>query len=320
MHLYEKEGNNKGIASVLRKQAAAAYRDSKMVECMKAATAALDKCRSLQDDICVADSLYWMGFSGQNMEDAVRNLQESTEIFREQGNSAGLAKSVRLLGERYMQQNQNEKALSAFEEAVDIASHCGDRLGEAEALGALGTVHWHLNHLDQAISAYQKACEISRSIGWEPGLSTCLCHLGDIKIEQGIHAEAEELLREAIRLARSSDARWRLGQALQWLGRCLRGQGRHEEAISALEEACSVFQNLSLGFVGELGDAARLIADSESILGHKDKSLAWYDRSIAEWNKGGYWGEVSKCTAAKDTILADIKRRDEEALRGETSS
>ncbi|KIO24740.1 hypothetical protein M407DRAFT_25887 [Tulasnella calospora MUT 4182] len=321
LHLYEEEKNDKGIASVLRKQARA-FSDSNRVESVNAASAALEKCRTLKDDIGVADAIYWMGHAEPKMVDSVRNMEESLKIFRTKENSVGIAKCLRYLGELYRQQGRYAKALSTLEEPVDVASRSVDRVAEVDALTLLGATHKTFNHMDKAISAYQKAHDIARTIGWEPGLSTCLCRLGNAKLVKGIHAEAEVLLRESVRVARNSDAGWRLGQALRQLGKCFQEQGRHEEAISALEESCSVSQGISSSFSWELAQAAALLADSKSALNHKEDAIAWYDTAMAEWRKGGdKWnGKPSKCLAAKDAILADMKRRDEGGLHGEVYS
>ncbi|KIO24719.1 hypothetical protein M407DRAFT_25869 [Tulasnella calospora MUT 4182] len=321
-HLYEEEANDNGIASVLRKQATVAYRDSNFVEVMKAAPAALEKCRSLEDDIGIAYALFWIGLLETNVVDAIRNLQESLEIFRARGNSVGVAKCLHVLGERYRREGLAEKALKILEEAVDVASHCGDSLGEVNALTILGVTHIDLNHTDEAISAFQRALDIVKNIGWKPGLSTCLSRMGWAKLRQGIHAEAEELLRESVLVGRSSDAGWRLGQALYFSGMCFRAQDRPKEAIAALEESCSAFQNIPLHFHPNLADAAALLADCKSTLGHKQEALPWYDTAIAEWRKGGHRNEagISECLAAKNAILADMRRRDQGSLHCETSS
>ncbi|KIO22793.1 hypothetical protein M407DRAFT_27737 [Tulasnella calospora MUT 4182] len=323
LRLFEEEGNDKGIASVLNKQAAAAYRDSNRPKIVKPASAALEKCRSLQDDIGVARALFWMAYAEPMVEGAIRKLQESEEIFRERGNSVGLAQCLERLGELYRQQGKTEKALSTLEEAVDIASRCGDRVGEVNALTTLGAVHWGHHHLDQAISTFQRAHDIAKSIGWEHELSTCLCRMGSLKLQQGIHAEGEELLRESVRVARSSNAGWRLAQALRLLGQCFQAQGRLEEAIQALEESYTIDQNFTPAFDPELAPAVVLLGELKSTLGQMEEALAWYDKAIAEYRKGGntYKGEISKCLAAKDAMmLADMNRRDEGAWRSEASS
>ncbi|KAG8921637.1 hypothetical protein FRC01_000143, partial [Tulasnella sp. 417] len=320
--LYEQEGNDKGIASVLRKQAAVAYRDSNHLQIMNAASAALQKSRSLQDDIGVADALFWIGSSFLMQDkrmDALPRLQESLEILRTKGNSVGLAKCLERLGELHRREGQAEKALLILEEAVDIASRCGDRLGEASALTILGVTQWNLDQLDQAISSFQRARDIAKNIGWEHGLTTSLCRLGGLKLEQGILGEAEEILSESVRIARNSQAGWRLAQALLHLGRCFQAQGRHEEAISALEESCSAYQSLALDFEPAFGYAAALLAETKSDHGHKEGALVSYDRAIAEYHKCGDKREVSKCLAGKAVILVHMDRCDEGALYIEAS-
>lgn len=315
LRLHEIDGNDRGIASVLLKQAIVAYRDSNHIKLGSAASAALEKCWSLQDDIGVANALYWMAYAEPKIEDALHDLQESLNIFRTEENRLGVAKCLEYLGELYRQQGQTAQALSTLGEAIEVASHFGDKLTEANALDSLGLTHWTLHHNDQAISAFQRAHEIARRIGWEHGLSSFLCRLGSVKLDQGIHAEAAELLRESVDVARKSNAGWRLGQALRRLGACFRAQGRLEEAISVLEESYSVYHSLALGFQWEQADAAALLAASKSTLGHQEEALTWYDRAVDEYRKGGakYEGKISTHLAAKEAITRSL-------LPGKTSS
>ncbi|KIO18146.1 hypothetical protein M407DRAFT_32186 [Tulasnella calospora MUT 4182] len=218
--------------------------------------------------------------------------------------------------------NGNTEIATEVTHCNPVNIRCGDKLGEARALIVLGVTHESLGDMDQAISTVRRAHDIARDIGWEDGLSTSLCRLGRVKLELGIHAEAEELPREAVRVARSSDSGWRLAQALWFSGECFRAQGRFEEAVSVLEESCTVYQNLTRSFTVDLANAAASLADSKSTLGHKEEALAWYDRAIAEYHKDEdtYMRRISYCLAAKDALLTDMKRRDEEALHGEASS
>ncbi|KAG8917815.1 hypothetical protein FRC01_002196, partial [Tulasnella sp. 417] len=303
LDLYEEERNGKGVASVLRKQAAASDRGSNLVKCRNAASAALKTCRSLRDDIGVADALYWMALAEPHSVGAKGKLQESLKIFQVRGNSRGVAKCLQGLGEQYRREGRAEEAVSTLEEALDVASRRGDRLGEANALIALGVTNKHLDYIDNAISAFERAHDIAKNIGWEPGLSTCLGHLGIVKLQHGIHAEAERLLHESVSVARHCDAGWRLGQALFWLGMCFRQQDRIQEATSALEESCSIHQNIALDIDPRLAETAALLADSKFALGLIEEALAWYDTAIAEWRKCENEVEVSKCLSASDAIL-----------------
>ncbi|KAG8933083.1 hypothetical protein FRC00_013677 [Tulasnella sp. 408] len=322
LHLYEEGGNDKGIASVLRKQAAVAHRDSNHVKAMNAASAALQKCKILQDDIGVADALFCIGdsFLMENKRvDALRNLQESLELFRANGYNVGIVKCLERLAELYRRQGLPSQALTLSKEAVDVASRCGDRLGEARAFTSLGFTHERLNDLDKAISSLQIARDIAKNIGWMAGLASCLCDLGGIKLQQGSPAEAEELFRESIRVARSSDAKFVLVRALRYSGKCLRAQDRLDEAVLVLEESCSICQSFQRFFSSNFALSAGLLADSKERLGHKEQALVWYDRAIAEWRKDGKKWNTSAHLASQGLILVDMNRCDEGALKFEAS-
>ncbi|KAG8918891.1 hypothetical protein FRC01_001593, partial [Tulasnella sp. 417] len=323
LRLYQQEeGNDKGIASVLRTQSAVALRDSNPAKAMKTASAALEKCRDLGDATGVADSLHKLGCSflmGNSKVDARRNLQESLEIFRTQGDGVHLARCLSTLGELYRREGQLRNAAAALGEAIDIASRCGDRLGEASALMALGGTYWARNQADLAISTLRSAQDIAKKIGWNHGLSTCLCRLGAIKFQLGEPSEAEELLLEWVGVARRSNVGFGLGKALRQLGSFFHAQGRYKEAISVLEESYSVYYNRANDFEPDVAGVATLLAHLKSVISDRVGALVWSDRAIAEWRKVGDKLEISRCLAMKGARLMEMRRYDEGALHLEAS-
>lgn len=317
LHFYEEEGNDRGIADVLRKQAAVASYALDHVKVMKAASAALEKYKSLNDDLGKAEALLWIGHSllmDQKDVKALPHLQESLEIFQAKGNDLSVVKCLERLGEIYRCDGRAAEAVSTLEKAVDTASQRGDRLGEARALLVLGDA---IDEKANAISTFQRARDIARSIGWEAGLSSSLCGLGVAKHEQGIHLEAEELLRESVRVARRGDAGSALAQSLRALGECFQAQDRLQDAISALEEAFSIYQRLARGL--QLVYTVSTLAGAKVAHGDVEGAFAWYDKAIVELSKARDKESLLMCLENKGDVLMELGRWDEGALYFEAS-
>ncbi|KIO18672.1 hypothetical protein M407DRAFT_31683 [Tulasnella calospora MUT 4182] len=199
MRLYQEEADTRGIASVLRKQAAAAYRITDCVKLRAIATTALEHCRTLNDARGIAESSFYLGFSVQmlgELDKALLLLRESLEIRRTHADDAGAALCLERIGVIQRQRGEDQEALSTLGEAVMIAYRSGDRLGLATALNALGYTHRKLSDFAKAADALSEAIAIVRNIGWEGGLATILECMGSVKMQLGDLHEAEQLLQE----------------------------------------------------------------------------------------------------------------------------
>ncbi|KIO21535.1 hypothetical protein M407DRAFT_28867 [Tulasnella calospora MUT 4182] len=320
LQLYEKDENNRGIASVLRKQASISYRHSYPVKTLDAASAALEKFKRLGDPLGTAESLYLIGSAmtvQSKEEEATTYLEQALTIFRTHGNDVGIVQCLERIGEIHRRKRRNQEALDTLEEAVGIASRCGDKLGEAKVLIILGVAHMDNGELTRSASILSEACDIARRVGWEYGVCTALWDLGTLKLREDNYPEAEGLLQESLTAARRTKAPWRLAQVLGSLGLCLRSQGRADEAIKAYEGSYSAYQEISLG--EESANTASIVAELKRDQGSRRDSLVWYSSAIAEYRKIGDKYKVSMCLGEKARVLVDMEEYDEAVLHFEAS-
>lgn len=318
LELYEQEGNNRGIASVLRKQASISYRHSYHVKALDAASAALEKFKVLSDPLGTAESMYLIGsaLTVQSKEDAAAPfLDQALAIYRTHSNDVGIVQCLERLGEIQRRRGLYEQALITLEEAVGIASRCGYKLGEAKALAILGLMQ--RDDLEKGTSTLLRACEMARSIGWDYGVSTTLMDLGRFKVFQGNYQEGGELLQESIAVARRCKFPWRLGQALQELGVNLKNQERFDEAAEALDESYSAFQDISLS--GDAAASADLLGEVKKQQRLLRSALYWWTVAIAEYRKCRDKSGVSGCLARRAEALEELEQYDEAALHLEAS-
>ncbi|KIO27672.1 hypothetical protein M407DRAFT_189699 [Tulasnella calospora MUT 4182] len=321
LRMYEQEGNDKGVASVLRKQAVVYHRHSYPLKALQVAVGALERFRTLNDPLGTAEILYLMGSSltiQDNEKEAMPFLKEGLEIFRAHGSDVGVVQCLERIGEIHKRDSEYEEATSALENAVEIARRCGDKLGEAKALLVLASVYYYQNDNDRGASTISEACDAARRIGWEHGVCAALLHSGFHKYCLGFYSEGEELCREGIPIARRSSAWWRLGQGLSYLGLCLEGQGRLDEAADAFEEACSMYHKISVDDFESARSASHLVKIKRK-QGKMEESLPWFDRIIAEYRKVGQLYDVFDHLDEKAEVLMTLGRYDEAALHLETA-
>ncbi|KIO27680.1 hypothetical protein M407DRAFT_23109 [Tulasnella calospora MUT 4182] len=320
LQLYQKEADTKGIASVLRKQAAAAYRYSDYGQAVSMATAALEHCRNLNDPLGIADASFTLGdslyFRGEE-DEALRVLHEGLEIYRAHGNDVGAAMCLERIGELQRWTGRRDEALSTVEEAVAVASRSGNRFGVARALKTMGALHIDRWDLDKATETLSKARRIAQSIGWHAGLSDIGWRMGLVKMRSGDYDEAEALYQDSVSIARQGRARWALACGLQHLGQCFQKQSKIDEAVSALGEACLLYQELSRP--QNSMEVASTLAGLKRSQGDWDGALFWHDHIIAMYRSQKEHRKVADHLKRKAEILVKAQRYDEAALHFEAS-
>ncbi|KIO20942.1 hypothetical protein M407DRAFT_29441 [Tulasnella calospora MUT 4182] len=320
LRLYQKEADIRGIASALRKQAVAAFRISDWVKLRTIATTALEHCRTLNDDLGIAESSFYLGSSVRmlgRMDEGLPILNESLEIRRTHRDDVGVVQCLERIGAFQRSNGRTLEALSTLDEAVSIASRSGDRLGLANALHLLGFVQFDLSDFIKATEAFSEAIIITRSIGWDGELSTNLNSMGLLKMRLGEYREAEDLFQESISIARRIGDQWGIAEGLENLGECFRSQTKLNEAASALEESCPLWQKQSQERHSKR--IASTLVQLKRSQGDWDGVLYWQDHIIAVCRSQEKHLEVADHLEQKAQILVEAQRYDEAALHFEAA-
>ncbi|KIO27683.1 hypothetical protein M407DRAFT_23112 [Tulasnella calospora MUT 4182] len=320
LRLYREEADTKGIASVLRKQAVAAYRISDYVKVRAIATTALEHCRSLNDGPGIAEAAFYLGDSIWMLDasdEGATLLRESLEIRRTLGDDVGTVQCLERLADCERWKGQRLDALSTLDEAVAVASRSGDRLGLANALHAIGYTCTQLHDFAKAAEALSDAITITRSIGWEGGLSVTLNSMGGLKMRLEDYQAAEELFQESVSIARRIRDRFTVAGGLEGLGECCRSRSNPNEAIPLLEEACLLWHEVSQPEPSKR--VASILVELKSNQGDKDGALFWLDHNIAVCRSLKEQLGVANHVEEKAEILVKAQRYDEAALHFEAA-
>lgn len=315
LHIYERDGNERGVVSVLRKQAVVYHRHYDPLKTLRVGLAALEWYKNINDPLGMAEVLFVMGSSialQSKYDEAMSFLKEALEIFQSNGNNVGVVQCLDRIGEVHRLEYRDPEALSTLESAVEIARGCGDKLGEAKAMLALGTLHIDMGNRENGVAMLSDARDTAQKIGWEHGICTILRRLGLVKYYDGAYGEAEKLCREAASIARRSNARWRLAQTLSDLGDYIRSQGRLEEAAVTLEESYSVYNQISLAD-SEFADTAFKLAEVKREQGRLEEALLWYDQAFAQYRILRNNFKLLSCLERKGDLLIGLGRYDEAA-------
>ncbi len=124
--------------------------------------------------------------------------EESLALYEELGNSAGIARSLTLLGHVADNAGNSDRGRELHELSVVAARQGGDRWDLAVALNNLGERLLNIGDPAAAIDIWQEALPVSRELGNAGVTGRILDGLGFAAIAEGRRDAAESWLREAL--------------------------------------------------------------------------------------------------------------------------
>jgi predicted ATPase/DNA-binding CsgD family transcriptional regulator len=166
---------------------------------------------------------------------ARRHYTQSVDLYREAGDTWGIATALLGLGRAQRQVGALEEAERAMASSLSLHHKMGNRHGESETLVALGGLAMIRARFEQAEETIQRSLSITPETDLF-GTAFALGWLGAARMQAGRFAEAEAPLRECVALHRQLGV-W--GYAFQWtfpLVRVCLHQGRVDEARALAEQ------------------------------------------------------------------------------------
>jgi tetratricopeptide (TPR) repeat protein len=203
--------------------------------------------------------------------------EEGLSLFKEVGDTEGIAISLHHLGIVHSNQGEPGKAKVLYEEMLDLARALADSWLTKVALGGLGGSYWEQGQYEQAKPAYYEAwkLDIERDDRWS-GLYAQI-NLAGIAFEQEEFAEAKVRLEEILPLAIEFGDKQITASSYNYLGEIALIEGNLVQASSLFERALETSQ--------ELGDT-KGIAESYTNLGDVLASRGYFNQAAAAYVEG----------------------------------
>ncbi len=177
----------------------------------------------------------------QGLQDAIRLHNETLQIQRETGDSAGLAATLTSLGELLHYAGDYENARRCHQSSLEIARELDDRRVIAASLDYLGFINRQLGEFDLSRRQHQESMEISRELGNALGIAGSLDNLGMIALNQRDYPEALSLFRQALPLRRDSGQTGSVAISLEHIATAALRLGDLALAESCLRESLALF-------------------------------------------------------------------------------
>ena len=193
-----------------------------------------------------AKALNGAGALSQRQGDLTRAttlLEESLSTFREIGDKAGMANSIRNLGLVAMYQDDRDRATGLFEESLSLFREVRDKGGIAISLRLLGQTKIEGNY-DRAMQMFEESLTLCRELGDKAGMANSLRFLGYGAIPKGDYKRARELLEESLALCHEIGDKDGIAFTLLILGTVAQYQEDHKQVSALFEESLVKFKEL----------------------------------------------------------------------------
>lgn len=225
-----------------------------------------------------------MGYMYQQsgfLEEALANYESAISFYRINGDTAGLARSLRNFGMALMEVQRPRDAITVLAEAAALCKSTKEAHEEASALTNLGNALRQEKLFENAVEALGRAAELHRNLSDLSGEAAALTNLGAALAEtarldatQAAPKEAAELLSQAAEfLSRAADLYQRVrdqrGEAssLTNLGSTLRRLGRLDGASAVLHQAAALYSE-----TGDWNGQAGAFTNMASVLAKQGKA------------------------------------------------
>jgi predicted ATPase/class 3 adenylate cyclase len=154
------------------------------------------------------------------------------------------ARALTATGELHAWINRPEVYLGAAQEAVEIFRELGDSAGVAAALQDVGWAHLQLGRLDEARGELEEARGLSIDLGDRRKTAECSNGLGLLELLQDRPGEARPLVEDALETFKDLRDTYWIGLMELIVSQVDRKQGHFEAAEERMRTALSAFQQL----------------------------------------------------------------------------
>ena len=195
--------------------------------------------------------LYNAGFLLWDMDDQGRVealAGESLTLYRELGDTAGMARALTLVGAVAWLRGQYAAARVQIEEAGALFQQAGDTWGRGRCLTELARIATAQGEYDRARALLEESLALYRALGDKQRIGWVLCLLGRVLFEsQGDLTRAAALAEQSLALQREVGAKYFIHEPLRLLGEIRLAQGEQTRARELAEESVETEEDIGGG-------------------------------------------------------------------------
>jgi ATP/maltotriose-dependent transcriptional regulator MalT len=212
-------------------------------------------------------------------EQAERRCTESVALYRELGDTVGIAWPLHHLALVALDQGEYTRARSLLEECLTRFSEAGDKIGRAYSLCHLALLYNEQGEYEKASSFAEDGLKLFRGLEHSHGISEALfCLVKVLIVSQRGKAVVHPLLEECLALARETGEEARMADALYVAARGALSQGAVATARSFIEESLAFSR--AKGYRAGIIESLAVFGQVTAAQGDYAEARALYEESL----------------------------------------
>ena len=252
--------------------------------------------------------------------EGLANVSKAMDIYKKQGNQAGIANALNCGGILHRSRSDYGKALQWFTEAVELFESAGDVHRLAATLNNLGSVHEIGGDYSMALEAYLQALKLYEMERNEGNAAIVIGNIGNIYYYLNDFERSFDYHRKALKAEERMERPYGIAHMLGNISALYKKQENYESALESLERALKIFREIGeqrfegttlikIGMLQELsGDqdgALRTFQEAADIL---EEINAEGDHSDALLRIGTLQANQSQVSDAVETLSKGLEK------------
>lgn len=209
---------------------------------------------------------------------ALRFHNEAVLLARAMGDRRREGETLYFTGVVYWGLGDSQKALDYYNQGLPLLRAAGDRLTEGRILGATGTAYENLGKLHEALDSHNQALVLHRAAGNRISEATTLSNIGVSYFRMGEWQEALDYHNQALSLVRELKDRRLEAQSLTNIGFVYWQLGENQKALEYYNQALPL-RRAAGDRSGEASTLSRIGAIHEA-LGDGQKALEYFNQAL----------------------------------------
>ena len=219
---------------------------------------------------------------------ATARYEEALPLWRDLGDTRGMAATLDGLAETAMRQGDYDRAAELRKQGIAFWRDLNDTMKLADSLGSLGALVLDQGHVEQAQALCAESLALWREVGDPHSISIGLQDLGYATLVGGDPERAMALYEESLALRREVGDRQGVAHLLANLAEAARRQGDVSRAEALANEAVPIFGDLGdrrgeAYALNELGRVAQLQGDVQRAASLLALSLTLFQQVGDRW-------------------------------------
>nr|WP_322708999.1 CHAT domain-containing protein [Nostoc sp. ChiSLP03a]MDZ8210134.1 CHAT domain-containing protein [Nostoc sp. ChiSLP03a] len=221
-------------------------------------------------------------YSNGNFTKAVEVLQQAVQIYKQQGESLGLAVTLGNLSLAYQQLGAWNQAQQAITESLNVLQEPDKNQNLqifAQSLDIQGRLQLAMGKSEAALATWQQTEEIYKQADNQSGVVRSLINQAQAWRTQGFYPRAIKTLDRISQTLKSQPDSLEKTVSLRSLGDALLVLGDLKKSRQALEESLIIAQNLQSS--ADIGASLFSLGNNARKQNQKEQAIAYYQKTVA---------------------------------------